>query len=92
MKHMIRLIDKTIDQHMEQSVLGPCCLLLYLIWQLFVADDFSRRHFQMHFFLGALRVKTIGQHMRLLYLLHICTKPPLNVNADISNGAKRSKI
>ena len=23
------------------------------------ADDFSRRHFQMHFFLGALRVKTI---------------------------------
>ena len=21
------------------------------------ADDFSRRHFQMHFFLGALRVK-----------------------------------
>ena len=25
--------------------------------QLFAADDFSRRHFQMHFFLGALRVK-----------------------------------
>ena len=24
--------------------------------QLFAADDFSRRHFQMHFFLGALRV------------------------------------
>ena len=23
----------------------------------FAADDFSRRHFQMHFFLGALRVK-----------------------------------
>ena len=23
--------------------------------QLFAADDFSRRHFQMHFFLGALR-------------------------------------
>ena len=28
------------------------------VWQLFAADDFSRRHFQMHFFLGALRVKT----------------------------------
>ena len=26
--------------------------------QLFEADDFSRRHFQMHFFLGALRVKS----------------------------------
>ena len=25
--------------------------------QLFAADDISRRHFQMHFFLGALRVK-----------------------------------
>ena len=25
--------------------------------QLFAADDFSRRHFQMHFFLGALRNK-----------------------------------
>ena len=25
--------------------------------QFFAADDFSRRHFQMHFFLGALRVK-----------------------------------
>ena len=24
--------------------------------QLFAADDFSRRHFQMHFFLGALSV------------------------------------
>ena len=24
---------------------------------LFATDDFSRRHFQMHFFLGALRVK-----------------------------------
>ena len=41
--------------------LGPHCLLLYLICrnvrQLFAADDFSRRHFQMHFFLGALRFK-----------------------------------
>ena len=27
--------------------------------QLF-ADDFSRRHFQMHFFLGVLRVKCIN--------------------------------
>ena len=25
--------------------------------QFYAADDFSRRHFQMHFFLGGLRVK-----------------------------------
>ena len=47
----------------EQSVLGSCCLLLYLFvsnaTQLFAADDFSRQLFQMHFFLGALRVKLI---------------------------------
>ena len=38
---------------LEQSVLGPRCFLLYLIRQnvrqLFAADDFSRRHFQMFF-------------------------------------------
>ena len=28
--------------------------------QLFAADDFSRRHFQMHFFLGALRVNSLS--------------------------------
>ena len=59
---------------LEQSVLGPRCLLLYLIRQyvrqLFVADDFSRRHFQMHFFLGALRVKfkCFSQPMEKLFL------------------------
>ena len=50
-----------VDPDQEQSVLGPCYLLLYLfvsnVWQLFAADDFSRRHFQMHFFLSALRDK-----------------------------------
>ena len=34
------------------SILNFSVMLL-----LFTADDFSRRHFQMHFFLGALRVK-----------------------------------
>ena len=29
---------------------------------LFAADDFSRRHFQMHFFLGALNVKYVVLH------------------------------
>ena len=30
------------------------CILKFAsnVWQLFAADDFSRRHFQMHFFLG----------------------------------------
>ena len=40
--------------------MDPHFLLLYLIVsnvrQLFAADNFSRRHFQMHFILGALRV------------------------------------
>ena len=27
--------------------------------ELFAADDFSRRHFQMHFFLGALGLKRV---------------------------------
>ena len=26
--------------------------LIINVWQLFAADDFSRRHFQMHFFLA----------------------------------------
>ena len=34
--------------------------------QLFAADDFSRRHFQKHFFLGALRVKVISGS------IHVC--------------------
>ena len=29
------------------------------VWELFAADDFNRRHFQIHFFLGALRVKQL---------------------------------
>ena len=30
-----------------------------MLGNFFAADDFSRRHFQMHFFLGALRVMTM---------------------------------
>ena len=29
----------------------------------FAADDFSRRHFQMHFFLGALRVNYVNNYV-----------------------------
>ena len=40
-------------------------MLLYLInvsnvRQIFAANDFNRRHFQMHFFLGALRVNILS--------------------------------
>ena len=31
--------------------------------QLFAADNFSRRHFQMHFSLGALRVKSAADNI-----------------------------
>ena len=35
--------------------------------QLFAADDFSRRHFRMHFFLGALRVS----HCLVFYIKNV---------------------
>ena len=50
----------SVDPDQTAPVLEPHCLLLYFVSnarQLFAADDFNRRHFQMHFFLGALRVK-----------------------------------
>ena len=34
------------------------------IRHLFATDDFSRRHFQMHFFLGALRVNSPIMHVK----------------------------
>ena len=40
--------------------------LSVMLWQLFAADDFSRRHFQMYFFLGALRVKFNMQYDHIL--------------------------
>ena len=54
-------MPNSVDPDQTAPVPGPRYLLLYLIfsnvWQLFAADDSSRQHFQMHFFLGALRVK-----------------------------------
>ena len=41
--------------------------LVSYVRQLFAADDFSRRRFQKHFFLGALRVNLSDQ--RLCYSL-----------------------
>ena len=38
------------------STLFASILNVGYVKQLFAADNFSRRHFQMHFFLGALRV------------------------------------
>ena len=45
------------------------CILKFAsnVWQLCAADDFSRRHFQMHF-LGALRVNLC--HAEYFYELH----------------------
>ena len=41
------------------STLFACILnSSVMLGKLFTADDFSRRHFQMHFFLGVLRVNT----------------------------------
>ena len=42
-------------------VLAVCFYTKFVsnVLQLFAVDDFSRRHFQMHFFLGALRVNPV---------------------------------
>ena len=40
--------------------------------QLFAADDFSRRHFQMHFFLGALRFKMLTFVLLYMDTDYIC--------------------
>ena len=55
-------ISEDPDQTAPMSSLfwvHPVCVYTLFVSnarQLFAADDFSRRHFQMHFFLGALRV------------------------------------
>ena len=40
--------------------------------QLFAVDDFSRRHFKIHFFLGALRVNfQLAVYIIYIYLMKI---------------------
>ena len=47
-----------------------CFCFVSNVRQLLAADDFSRRHFQIHFFLCALRVKHVcGRRMRSLLQL-----------------------
>ena len=54
-----------LDQTAPRSSLfwvHAVCFYTYfisIVRQLFAADNFSRRHFKMHFFLGALRVNTM---------------------------------
>ena len=38
-----------------------------MLGNFFAADDFSRRHFQMHFFLGALRVNIKCPYRRMQF-------------------------
>ena len=45
--------------------------------QLFAADDFTRRHFQMHFFLGALRVQTFGPDRCVQFVMERHTEETL---------------
>ena len=46
------------------SLLNLSVMLGKYLQQTTSADDFSRRHFQMHFLLGALRVIIIASHKR----------------------------
>ena len=65
LKYLRSLYDKQCGPRSDCSyrnslfwVHAICFYTLFVsnVRQLFAADDFSRRHFQMHFFLGALRV------------------------------------
>ena len=51
----------SVDPDQTAPMVHAVCLYTQLVsnaMQLFAAEDFSRGHFQMHFFLGALRVNT----------------------------------
>ena len=48
---------------------GFYTLFVSVVRRLFAADDLSRRHFQMHFFLGALRVKELILPFRAVPIL-----------------------
>ena len=48
-------------------------LFVSIVRQSFAADDFSRRHFQMHFFLGALRVKSVNDCVQKLKIYSLIT-------------------
>ena len=49
------------------STLFASILLKFVsnVRQLFAEDDLSRRHFQMHFFLGALRVSKVSKGAKI---------------------------
>ena len=54
----------------QTAPIGAVCsgsaLFAYNAMQLFAADNFSSRHFQMHFFLGALRATIKGASKSVL--------------------------
>ena len=72
LKCLRSLYDKQCGPRSDCSYIGAVCSgstlfasILKLVRnfrQLFAADDFSRRHFQMHFFLGTLRVNQLMGH------------------------------
>ena len=59
------------DQTAE-TVHADCFYTLFVsnARQLFAADDFSRRNFQMHFFLGTLRANSIYENLGIWCTIH----------------------
>ena len=49
--------DQTAPIGSGSTLFASILKLVSNVRQFFAADNFSRQHFQMHFFLGALRVK-----------------------------------
>ena len=54
------------------STLFASILNSSIMLALFAADVFSRRHFQMHFFLGALRVNIASETDKLFLVVWLC--------------------
>ena len=53
---MVNSVDPDQTAPIGVVCFGSTLFASSYVWQLFAADDFSRRNFQMLFFLGALRV------------------------------------
>ena len=69
------------------SVLDLSVMVGNYLQQTTSADDFSRRHFQMHFFLGALRVNCIStMHWSMSYgCICNCTQNSVKASTETTS-------
>ena len=70
----------SVDPDQTAPIGAICSWSTSKVRQLFAADDFSQRHFQMHFFLGALRVNPLSLwvYLSLFWAIASFEKKPLH--------------